>query len=68
MSDQSETTISTRDPHRAGLKAAILARLRDRLKLAAEFGEPGHSNWRRHGYERNLLSALIIEIEGLHDV
>jgi predicted aminopeptidase len=56
---------STRDPRRADFKAAALARLRDRLKVAAEFAEPGHSNWRAHRAETDLLNKLIIEFEEL---
>lgn len=56
---------STRDPRRAGIKAAILARLHDRLKLAAEFSEPGHQNWRKEAGKLELLRELIAEIEEL---
>lgn len=56
---------STRDPRRAGMKAAILTRLRDRLKVAAEFSEPGYAGWKHEIVRRDLLRELIAEFEAL---
>jgi hypothetical protein len=59
--------LSTRDPERAGVKSAILARLRDRAKLDAEFAEPGHDRWRKHEARHELLLEFIAEVEALAD-
>lgn len=60
--------ITTRSPARAGMKAAILVRMRDRLKRDAEFSEPGFTDSRRHRARAELLRELIVEIESLEDV
>ena len=59
--------ITTRSPARAGMKAAILVRLRDRLKRDAEFSEPGYNDSRRHRARAELLREIIAEIEPLED-
>lgn len=56
---------STRDPKRAGITAAILARLHDRLKVEGEFAEPGHTGWRLADARRDLLRELITEFEAM---
>lgn len=61
-------TYSTRDPRRAGMKAAILARLRDRLKSDGEAAEPGIDRWRVHKARYELLREIIGEVEALPDV
>ncbi len=47
------------------MKSAILARLRDRAKLDAEFAEPGHDRWRKHKARHELLLEFIAEVEAL---
>jgi len=59
--------LSTRDPRRAGMKSAILARLRNRAKLNGEFAEPGYQGWRTSKARYELLLELIAEIEMLTD-
>jgi hypothetical protein len=59
---------STRDPRHSGLKSAILARLRDRLRIAGEFREPAGSNWRKYAAQHDLLKELIEMVEGMQDV
>lgn len=58
---------STRDPRHAGMKSAVLARLHDRLKVAAEFSEPGYAGWKQELVRRDLLRELITEFEAMHE-
>lgn len=69
---RSETTnrhgpLSTRDPARAGFKAAILARLRDRKNASAAAAEPGMGNWRAAAARYEMACDLIAEIEGMQE-
>ena len=59
--------ITTRSPARAGMKAAIIVRLHDRLKRDSEFSEPGYNDSRRHRVRAELLREIIAEIESLED-
>lgn len=56
---------STRDPRRAGWRAAILARLRDRLKITLEAAEPGCPGWRMSKAQCALLKNIIVEVEAM---
>jgi hypothetical protein len=71
MSQQYKTTasdqFSMRDPRRAGFKAAILMRLRDRLKSDGETGQPGYLTWRKHKHRADLLEELIADFERLSE-
>ncbi len=57
--------LSTHDPEHMGMKSAILARLRDRAKLDAEFAKPGHDGWRKHKARHELLLEFIADVKAL---